>query len=69
MEAITAGRLEEFDRLVPEEMLERSGVGSLELHTWVAAAAAERAAGGTAPKHSLYAPTLEYGIGYGMAYT
>jgi 2,3-dihydroxyphenylpropionate 1,2-dioxygenase len=69
MDALLAGRLEDFDGLVPEDMLERSGVGSLELHTWVAAAAAEHAAGGAAPRHSIYAPTLEYGIGYGMAYT
>jgi 2,3-dihydroxyphenylpropionate 1,2-dioxygenase len=67
--AVTAGRLEDFDRLAPEDLLQRAGVGSLELHTWIAAAAAERAAGGTPPKHSFYAPTLEYGIGYGMAYT
>jgi 2,3-dihydroxyphenylpropionate 1,2-dioxygenase len=69
LDRITSGSLETLDALVPEDMLERSGVGSLELHTWVAAAAAERAAGGAAPKHSIYAPTLEYGIGYGMAYT
>lgn len=67
--AIASGRLEPLDALDPEESLQRAGVGSLELHTWIAATAAELAAGGAAPRHILYAPTLEYGIGYGMAYS
>lgn len=52
-----------------QTLFEEAGLGSLELHTWVAALAAHGAAGGTPPRHRLYSPTLEYGIGYGMAYS
>ena len=43
-----------------------AGVGSLELHTWIAASAAHAEAGGGRPQTAVYADTLEYGIGFGM---
>ena len=43
-----------------------AGVGSLELHTWIAAAAAHAETGGARPHTAIYADTLEYGIGFGM---
>ena len=55
-----------FDYWKPADLVETAGVGFLELHTWIAATAAHLAAGGVSPKHRTYAPTLEYGIGYGM---
>jgi 2,3-dihydroxyphenylpropionate 1,2-dioxygenase len=49
-------------------MVEHAGIGSLELHTWVAAAAAHQAAGGAPPTVDIYAEALEYGIAFGMAH-
>jgi len=47
-------------------MVEQGGVGFLEVHTWIAATAAHKAAGGLPAGKAAYSPTLEYGIGYGM---
>lgn len=55
-----------FDAWNPAAIVETAGIGFLELHTWIAATAAHLAAGGAPPKERTYAPTLEYGIGYGM---
>lgn len=43
-----------------------AGMGSLELQAWVAAMQAYGATNETMPHLSYYAPTLEYGGGYGM---
>lgn len=66
LDAVTEGRLEAFDAWQPAELMETAGIGFLELHTWIAACAAHRAAGGSLPKEAIYAETLEYGIGFGM---
>lgn len=66
LEVLCSGDLAVFDYWKPAELVETAGIGFLELHTWIAAAAAHQAAGGAAPAHPIYAPTLEYGIGYGM---
>jgi 2,3-dihydroxyphenylpropionate 1,2-dioxygenase len=63
---VMTGSLGEVDKWKPETIVERAGIGFLEVHTWIAAAAAHEAAGGEAPSQSIYSPTLEYGIGYGM---
>lgn len=47
-------------------VIETAGIGAMELLAWVAAGEAYKAADGRMPHASLYAPTLEYGIGYGM---
>jgi 2,3-dihydroxyphenylpropionate 1,2-dioxygenase len=69
MDRFADGDVEALSRLSPEDMLARAGLGSLELHTWVAALAAHSAAGGSPPSQSIYAATLEYGGGYGMAFS
>ena len=66
LDAVTSGRLDEFDGWRPAELLETAGIGFLELHTWIAATAAHLEAGGAAPEEAIYAETLEYGIGFGM---
>ena len=63
---VMTGDLARVDAWAPDAMVACAGVGFLEVHTWVAAAAAHAAAGGRLPMKSLYSPTLEYGIGYGM---
>ena len=66
---ITSGDLTRVDALEPAWMVERAGIGSLELHTWVAAAAANAAAGGDPAVVDLYAEALEYGIAFGMIHS
>lgn len=65
---LAADEFAALDDLGQAPLIETAGVGAMELHAWVAAAAAYRASGGAAPMTTVYAPTLEYGIGYGMAY-
>jgi 2,3-dihydroxyphenylpropionate 1,2-dioxygenase len=69
MRELAAGNVATLAAIESQKAFETAGVGSLELHTWVAALAAQLCAGGPSPVHHLYAPTLEYGIGYGMAYS
>lgn len=66
MEQLCRDDLHEFDLWNTSDLVEKAGIGFLELHAWIAAVAAYRAAGGDAPSRRTYAPTLEYGIGYGM---
>ncbi len=50
----------------PQATIREAGIGSMELHGWVAAVEAYRNLDGRLPHDSVYAPALEYGIGYGM---
>ncbi len=68
LDCLTQGRLAEVDGWDPASMVERAGIGWLELHTWIAACAAHQAAGGDAPQLDLYAETLEYGIATGVVH-
>jgi 2,3-dihydroxyphenylpropionate 1,2-dioxygenase len=68
LDIITSGELRRVDALVPSWMVEHAGIGSLELHTWIAAAAANAAAGGAPPVKDIYAEALEYGIAFGMVH-
>ncbi|MCK9511973.1 MAG: hypothetical protein M0R28_12170 [Pigmentiphaga sp.] len=63
---LCAGRLAAFDSWDTTALVDTAGIGFLELHTWIAATAAHLAIGGGLPDDHRYAPTLEYGIGYGM---
>jgi 2,3-dihydroxyphenylpropionate 1,2-dioxygenase len=69
MGRLVAGDLQALAGLKADEAFEQAGIGSLELHAWIAALAAHQSAGGCAPSKQIYSPTLEYGIGYGMAYS
>jgi 2,3-dihydroxyphenylpropionate 1,2-dioxygenase len=69
MARIAAGDAESLSVLPADKAFETAGIGSLELHAWLAALAAQQAAGGSLPTEQIYSPTLEYGIGYGMAYS
>ncbi len=66
IDKLSAGDYAALDVLDPGETVKQAGIGSMELHAWVAACAAHEAAGGAKPDKSFYAPALEYGIGYGM---
>jgi 2,3-dihydroxyphenylpropionate 1,2-dioxygenase len=69
MERYVAADVDALAQCPAEKAFEDAGLGALELHTWIAALAAHRAAGGERPTQGIYSPTLEYGIGYGMAYS
>jgi len=68
LEIVTGGALARLDAWDPAETVARAGIGSLELHTWLAACAANEAAQGRTPVTAVYADTLEYGIGFGLIY-
>jgi 2,3-dihydroxyphenylpropionate 1,2-dioxygenase len=69
LEIISSRNLELADALDPAALVAQAGIGFLELHTWVAAAAAHQAAGGPPPAVDLYAEALEYGIAFGMVHS
>jgi 2,3-dihydroxyphenylpropionate 1,2-dioxygenase len=61
--------LKEFDGWDQYKMVENAGIGSMELHTWIAASAAHQAAGGDAPKLDFYSVTPELGISTGIMHS
>ena len=69
MQHLVAGDLDALCALDVDQTFAQAGIGALELHCWIAALAAQLSAGGTLPTRQIYSPTLEYGIGYGMAYS
>jgi len=68
LDVLTANKLEDFDTWDQSQMVEEAGIGFMELQTWIAAAAAHRAAGGGAPVLDIYAVTEEIGIGSGVVH-
>ncbi|WP_420622265.1 3-carboxyethylcatechol 2,3-dioxygenase [Candidatus Poriferisodalis sp.] len=63
---VTEDALDEADRWEPEAMVDKGGIGWMELHTWLAACAANRSAGGAPPVVDFYAEMLEIGIAAGV---
>jgi 2,3-dihydroxyphenylpropionate 1,2-dioxygenase len=68
LEVFCGNRLEEFDAWDPHELVKEAGIGSMELHTWIAAAAAHKAAGGSAPVLDFYTVAPELGIAAGIVH-
>ncbi len=60
--------LSAFDTWDPEAVVREAGIGSMELHTWIAATAAHEAAGGNKPVLDFYAITPELGIATGIVH-
>ena len=69
LDILTEGRLADCDAWNPVEKVEQAGIGFLELHCWLAAAAAAQAAGAKPPVLDIYAETMEYGIALGIIHT
>ncbi|MGW8192663.1 MAG: DODA-type extradiol aromatic ring-opening family dioxygenase [Desulforhopalus sp.] len=61
-------RLEDYDKWDQDELIAEAGIGSMELHTWIAGAAAHRQAGGNCPQISFYDVMPEIGIAAGVVY-
>ena len=68
LDVLTRNALDEFDQWDQQKLIEDAGIGSMELHTWIAAAAAHKAAGGSAPVLDFYAVTPELGMATGVVH-
>lgn len=69
---LAEGKTGFFDQARAEDLVEQAGVGLLETHAWIAATAAHGAAhgfDGGRKAEWVYAPVVEYGIGFGMMYS
>ena len=60
--------LNEYDNWDQNKLIAEAGIGSMELHTWIAAAAAHRQVGGNAPQIAFYDVMSEIGIAAGVVY-
>jgi 2,3-dihydroxyphenylpropionate 1,2-dioxygenase len=61
-------RLADYDTWDQSQMIADAGIGSMELHTWIAGAAAHKQVGGESPKISFYDVAPEIGIAAGVVY-
>jgi len=68
LKVLTGGDLSQFDGWVPEDVVREAGIGSMELHTWIAATAAHLAAGGARPQTDFYSVAPELGIAAGIVH-
>ena len=68
LDVFTQNRLEEYDDWDQYELVEQGGIGSMELQTWIAAAAAHKAAGGSMPIRDFYTVAPEIGIAAGIVH-
>ena len=68
LEVLTSGDLSQFDGWNPGEVVKEAGIGSMELHTWIAATAAHLAAGGKNPQQDFYSVAPELGIAAGIVH-
>lgn len=69
LDVLTSASLDEFDHWDQNELVAEGGIGSMELHTWIAATAAHQATGGSAPVLDFYAVTPELGIATGIVHS
>lgn len=58
--------LEVYDSWDQDKLVEEAGIGAMELHTWIAGAAAHKKAGGKSPQVSFYSVAPEIGIAAGI---
>ena len=65
---LTQNRLEEYDDWDQDQLVETGGIGSMELHAWIAAAAAHKSAGGSMPVQDFYSVMPELGIAAGIVH-
>ena len=68
LEVFCGNRLTEYDDWDQHELVDEAGIGSMELQTWIAAAAAHKAAGGAAPVLDFYSVAIEIGIACGIVH-
>ena len=68
LKILTSGDLSQYDSWNPTEVVAEAGIGSMELHTWIAATAAHLAAGGESPTTDFYSVAPELGIAAGIVH-
>ncbi len=68
LEVLTSGELSQYDSWNPTKVVAEAGIGSMELHTWIAATAAHLAAGGESPTADFYSVAPELGIAAGIVH-
>ncbi len=68
LQLFTGGKLAEYDGWDQYKLVERGGIGSMELHSWIAAAAAHLSAGGKLPVQDFYRVMPELGIAAGIVH-
>jgi 2,3-dihydroxyphenylpropionate 1,2-dioxygenase len=68
LEVLTSGDLGRYDTWDPAKVVKEAGIGSMELHTWIAATAAHLAAGGNIPQTDFYSIAPELGIAAGIVH-
>lgn len=68
LQIFCSGQLEQFDDWDPHALVAEAGIGSMELHTWIAAAAAHQSAGGRLPERDFYSVAPELGIACGIVH-
>lgn len=66
LDILTRNELEAYDAWDQERLVAEGGIGIMELQTWIAAAAAHRAAGGDVPLLNFYSVAPEIGIAAGI---
>lgn len=68
LDVLLSGDYKGFDGWDAEQLINEGGIGSMELHTWIAAAAAHGAMGGAPPSLDLYTVAPEIGIACGIVH-
>lgn len=68
LDVLQENRLDEYDTWNQSELIAAAGIGSMELHTWIAAAAAHREVGGNNPQIGFYEVMPEIGIAAGVVF-
>jgi 2,3-dihydroxyphenylpropionate 1,2-dioxygenase len=68
LDVLESGELEAYDDWDPAAIVDMAGIGSMELHTWIAASAAHLAAGGGKPQTDFYSVAPELGIAAGIVH-
>jgi len=66
LDLIVSGKIDAYDNWDQEKLVEEAGIGSMELHAWIAATAAHKAAGGSDPVVEIYTVAPEIGIAAGI---
>ena len=68
LDTLVSGDIEAFDTWDQYKLVEKAGIGSMELHAWIAAAAAHKSAGGSNPVVDIYTIAPEIGIAAGIVH-
>jgi 2,3-dihydroxyphenylpropionate 1,2-dioxygenase len=66
IDLLAGGRFDEMDHWDNSAIIAKAGIGAVEAHAWLAAAVANREAGGELPTCDIYAQAIEYGIALGI---